>query len=249
MDENMKIIAKGDMVDVYRKDDKVIKVFHENSNKTSAMYEALTHSRVEKTGIQMPIIHEISKTNNKWSITMDHVEGKTLYQIMKDDPENILKYIEQMVDLQILIHSKSVMDLSLLKDKLTYLIKNVEEIDDVTQYELLTRLEGMPKHTKLCHCNFSPMNIIINDKGTYVVDWVASAQGNASADIGITYMILCLEFPEAAEKYLDMFCKKTNTKKKYVQDWLPIIAAAKLPNCKPEEKELLLKWIDVVEYE
>ena len=52
-----------------------------------------------------------------------------------------------------------------------------------------------------------------------------------------------------AETYMNMFCEKTNTSKKYVQEWLPIVAAARLTEHRPEEKELLTKWIDVVAYE
>ena len=48
---------------------------------------------------------------------------------------------------------------------------------------------------------------------------------------------------------MDAFCKKSNTEKRYVQTWLPIVAAAQLTKQKEEEKELLMKWLDVVEYE
>ena len=114
---------------------------------------------------------------------------------------------------------------------------------------MLTRLDSMPKHIKLCHGNFTPENIIINDKGTYVVDWVAARQGNASADVAKTYLLLSLQSKDIAERYMNLFCEKTNTSKKYVQDWLPIVAAARLTEQKPEEKELLMKWVDVVSYE
>ena len=107
----------------------------------------------------------------------------------------------------------------------------------------------MRKHIKLCHGNFSPKNIIINDEGTYVLDWVAARQGNASADVARTYLLLCLEYPEIAEKYMDKFCMASGTSKRYVQAWLPIVAAAQLIKNKPEEKDLLMKWIDVVEYD
>ena len=136
-----------------------------------------------------------------------------------------------------------------LKDKLNRLINSLDCIDDVKKYELLTRLDSMPKHVKLCHGNFMPENIILSDKGTYVVDWVAARQGNASADVGRTYLLLCLKMPEIAEKYLNLFCEKTNTSKKYVQDWLPIVAAARLTEGLPEEKDFLMKWLDVVAYE
>ena len=41
--DNRKLIAKGDIVDVYQEGDKVIKIFKEDQTKTAAMYEALTH--------------------------------------------------------------------------------------------------------------------------------------------------------------------------------------------------------------
>ena len=41
----------------------------------------------------------------------------------------------------------------------------------------------------------------------------------------------------------------TDTAKQYVQRWMPITAASRLGKGIPEEKELLEKWLDVVEYE
>ena len=243
------LIASGEAVDIYKDGKYAIKVFKENQPKTAALYEALTHARVETTGLPVPIIHEVTVIDGKWAIVMDHIEGKTLHAMMKEDPENIEKYINDMVDIQLEIHSKTAPLLSKLKDKMIRQIQSLDCIDDVKRYELLTRLDSMPKHKKLCHGNFTPMNIIISDDKTYIVDWVAARQGNASADVGRTYLMLSLDFPEAAELYLDTFCKKSGTAKKYVQAWLPIVAAAQLTQNKPEEKDLLLKWIDVVDYE
>lgn len=243
------LIASGKSVDVYKDGDNVIKVFKAGLPKTAALFEALTHSRIEKTGLPIPIIHEVSIVNGKWAITMDCIEGKTLYQLMKEDEANIDKYINDMVDLQMLIHSKSVPNLSKLKDSLTSSIKSLDSVDDIKKYELLTRLESMPKHKKLCHGNFTPMNIIYKDDRYYILDWVRARQGNASADVGNTYLKLCLDFPDVAEKYIELFCNKSGTAKKYVQDWLPIVAAAQLAEHKPQEEGLLLKWIDVVQYE
>lgn len=243
------LISSSETVDVYREGDIAIKLFKEGSRKTNPLYESLTHARVEDTGLNIPKIHEVSVIDGRWAIHMDLIEGETLADKMKEDPANMDQYLNQMVDIQLEIHSKVVPKLSKLKDKLARQINELTCIDDVKKYELLTRLDSMPKHNKLCHGNFVPENIIINDKGTYIVDWVAARQGNASADVGKTYLLLSLQSPEMAERYLNLFCEKTNTSKKYVQEWLPIVAAARLTEHKPEEKELLMKWIDVVAYE
>jgi thiamine kinase-like enzyme len=154
-----------------------------------------------------------------------------------------------MVDLQLEIHAKRAPLLNKLKDKLIRQIDNLESIDHIKKYDLLTRLDGMPKHVKVCHGDFNPQNIIVSGGKMYVLDWVHASQGNASADAARTYLLFALHDKKTADIYLDIFCKKSKTAKRYVETWLPIVAAAQLTKNKPEEKEFLMKWLDVVEYE
>ncbi|MDR2865533.1 MAG: phosphotransferase, partial [Spirochaetaceae bacterium] len=123
--------------------------------------------------------------------------------------------------------------------------------DATCRYELHTRLESLPKHTKLCHGDFNPSNIIITDNDeAYIIDWSHAAQGNASADAAQTYLLFWLTGNiNAADKYLDLFCAKSDTAKQYVQKWISIISASRLARAKPEEREFLLHWANVVEYE
>ncbi len=45
------------------------------------------------------------------------------------------------------------------------------------------------------------------------------------------------------------FCQKSDTARQYVEKWIPIVAASQSVKGKPEEREFLKKWVDVVEYE
>ena len=49
--------------------------------------------------------------------------------------------------------------------------------------------------------------------------------------------------------YMKLFCKKSDTAKQYVQQWLPIVAAAQLTKDNELEKDFLMKWIDVIDYQ
>ena len=169
---------------------------------------------------------------------------------MDEHPEKTDEYLELFLNLQMEVYSKTSPLLNKLKDKLHREICQTT-LDATTRYELHTRLEAMPKHKKVCHGDFNPSNIIINEKEEpYIIDWAHVAQGNASADVARTYLLFCLEGKETlAEKYLEGFCKKSGTEKRYVQNWLPIVAAAQSVKENIEERELLLKWADVVDYE
>ena len=148
------------------------------------------------------------------------------------------------------IHEKKAPLLTKLKDKMNRKISQAD-IDATTRYELHTRLEGMPKHNKVCHGDFNPSNIIITDEGVpYILDWSHATQGNASADVARTYLLFWLEGNiEGAKKYMELFCKKSDTAKQYIEKWLPIVAASQSVKGNAKEREFLLSWVAVVDYE
>ena len=247
---NDKILAERPGKKIYREGDKLIKLFDKGYSKADILNEALNQARVEETDLNIPRIEAVTVVDGSWSIVMNYIEGPTLEQLMQEHPEKIDEYLELFVSLQRTVHSKRVPLLNMLIEKMNRKI-SAAELDATTRYDLHTRLSGMKRHTKLCHGDFNPSNIIISADGTpYIVDWAHATQGNASADVARTYLLFYLQGKEdIAEKYLKIFCKKTDTAIQYVQKWIPIVAASRLVKAPEEEKGFLMRWIDVVEYE
>ncbi len=244
------IIAERPGKTIYRDGDRCIKVFGEGFSKADVLNEALNQARVEGTGLNIPSIREVTLIDGKWAIVTDFIEGKTLSQMMKENPEKKDEYIGMLVDIQLSIHSHTCPLLTKLKDKMHRKISS-SSIDATVRYELHTRLEGMPKHNKLCHGDLCPSNVIITADGTpYIIDWAHATQGNASADAARTYLTFKLSGDDAAaESYLNLFCKKSDTARQYVQKWMPIVAASQSVKGKPEEREFLMSWVNVVDWQ
>ena len=245
-----RVIAVRNSKTVYRDGDACIKVFDEEYSKADVLNEALNQARIEETGLNIPKIREVLTIDGKWAIVSDYIKGKTLAQLMKDNPEKKEEYIELLVDLQMEVHSKRSPLLNKLRDKMNMKI-SMADLNDATKYELHTRLNGMPKHTKVCHGDFNPGNIIIGADGkAYIIDWSHATQGNAAADAARTYLLFRLDYDaEDAEKYLELFCKKSGTENKYIQKWLPVVASSQSVKGNAKEREFLLSWADVVDYE
>ncbi len=245
-----RIIAVRTNKTVYRSGEYCVKVFDDDFSKVDVLNEALNQARVEETGLNIPKIVEVTKIDGKWAIVSEFVEGKTLARLMEENPDKKDEYLEKFVDLQIEVQSKKCPLLTKLRDKMNRKI-DLTNLDESIKYELHTRLEGMPKHNKLCHGDFNPSNIIIKDDGTaYFIDWSHATQGNASADVARTYMLFWLAGDiEGAEKYLELFCKKSGTDKRYVQKWMPIVAASQSVKGHEKEREFLMSWIDVAEFQ
>ena len=245
-----KVIAVRTSKTVYKDGDCAIKVFDADYKKSDILNEALNQARVEETGLPIPKLLEVGVVDGKWAIVSKFIKGKTLARLMDENPDKIDEYMNLFVDIQLDIHSRKAPLLNKLKDKMNRKISETD-LDATTRYELHTRLEGMPKHNKVCHGDFRPSNVIVGEDGVnYIIDWSHATQGNASADAARTYLVFYLKGEEElAEKYLDLFCQKSDTAKQYVQKWLPIVAASQSVKRNPEEKELLTRWLDVVDYE
>lgn len=248
--EKSNIIAVRPTKTVYRDGQRAVKIFNEGYLKSAILNEALNQTRAEEAGINIPNLIEVTMFDNRWAIISEYKEGKTLEQLMDENPDRIDEYIERFVSLQLSVHNKSAPLLNKLRDKMQSKISKAD-LDPTTRYELHTRLESMPKHNKVCHGDFCPSNIICGTDGIdYIIDWSHATQGNASADAARTYLLFMLEGKkDIAEKYLKLFCLKSDTARQYIDKWLPIVAASQLVKEKTEEREFLMRWIDVVDYD
>ena len=245
-----KIIAVRTGKTIYKDEDRAVKVFDSDYSKADILNEALNQARIEETGLNIPKILGVNMIDGKWAIVSEFIKGKTMAQLIEENPDKFDEYLEQFVDIQMSIHEMKAPLLTKLKDKMNRKISQAD-IDATTRYELHTRLEGMPKHNKLCHGDFWMSNIIIAEDNTpYILDWSHATQGNASADAARTYLLFWLNGDiDGAKKYLDLFCKKSDTARQYVQKWMPIVAASQSVKGNAKEREFLLSWVDVVDYE
>ena len=244
------VIARRTAKTVYRDGEFAVKVFDAAYSKADILNEALNLARIEETGLRVPQIEEVTKIDGKWAIVTTFIEGKTLASLMEEHPEKQADYLQMFVRLQLEMHQKTSPLLNKLKDKMERKIRQAA-LDPHCRYELHTRLESMPKHNKVCHGDFNPTNIIVTPQGIpYILDWSHATQGNASADAARTYLLFCLSGRTAlAEDYLTMFCEQSGTARRYAEQWMPIVAASQSVKGNPDERDLLLSWANIADYE
>lgn len=232
---------------------KVYKEFVRDFPKDEVFHEAFVNARVESiAGSIVPAVLEVRESSENEGclvLVREYVPGRTLLELMEENPEKTDEYLDMMLSLQLELQRLDASMLESLKDKMARQINSLSEIDEGTRYELLTRLSSAPTHTKLCHGDFRPENIIVDDEGKcHVIDWVHATGGNASADIARTCLILALRDKKLSEKYLDMFCERTATDKYYVWNFFPVVAAAQLTKKRPEEEAELKAQLNICDH-
>lgn len=246
----MQLIYQGIGKKVYRNGDVLIKQFDETYSKADILNEALNQARVEESSLNIPKFLGMSMVDGKWSLEWEYIEGETLASLMEKNPEKMDEYLNFFVDLQIQVSREKVPLLMHLRDKMHAKI-SASSFPASVRYDLHVRIDGLPRHNKLCHGDFQPSNIIIKADGTaYIIDWAHATQGNGSADAARTYLLFKLQGKDdVAEKYLRLFCTKTDTAIQYVQKILPIVAASQSVKRKPGEAEFLAQWVNVCDWQ
>lgn len=239
-----RVIAVRNSKTIYRDGEKCIKVFAETYTKADVLNEAVNQARMEETDLNVPFLYEVTSLDGKWAIVSEFIKGKTLAQLMEEEPEKKDAYLALLVKVQMEVQANKVPLPHHLQHKLNQKIIEAQ-IDEGTRLKLQQRLGTMDTYTNVCHGDFTPSNIIMTEDGMpYILDWSHAAQGDAAADAARTYLFfrLCGD-TDGADRYLDLFCEGSNTLKSYIQNWIPIVAAAQSVKCSRKEKEFLLSLL------
>ena len=143
---NRVILEEKSYKTVYREGNVIVKEFSPSHPKTNVFNEAYIHSCVEEAGVQVPHIISVAPANGGWALSMEYISGKTLEELMRENPERTEEYIEKLADIQIEVCQHKVPKLRNTRYKLEEIINHMTEIDATTRYELLQRIHGMKRH-------------------------------------------------------------------------------------------------------
>lgn len=248
--DSKQLIVEHSNKKVYDLGTQIVKVFNADKPASDVLNEALNLARVTESGVKTPHVVEVSQVEGAgWALVTEKVPGVTLEQKMEEDPSRFYEYLEQFVDLQISIHQLHNQLLPRQKDKYGRMIDSLDGLNATTRYNLQERLNGMRRHRRICHGDFNPSNVIVSDDGTLsVCDWAHATQGSPAADAAMTYLLFAMKDQQQAEAYLELYCDRADEPMQVVRQWMSIVAASELARKRGDQKEFLMRWIDVVDY-
>lgn len=248
--DSKQLIVEHSNKKVYDLGTQIVKVFNADKPASDVLNEALNLARVTESGVKTPHVVEVSQVEGAgWALVTEKVLGVTLEQKMEEDPSRFYEYLEQFVDLQISIHQLHNQLLPRQKDKYGRMIDSLDGLNATTRYNLQERLNGMRRHRRICHGDFNPSNVIVSEDGTLsVCDWAHATQGSPAADAAMTYLLFAMKDQQQAEAYLELYCDRADEPMQVVRQWMSIVAASELARKRGDQKEFLMRWIDVVDY-
>jgi len=131
-----------------------------------------------------------------------------------------------------------------MTDKLHHQIELTETLNRTQKNFLLKKLGSMIFEPRLCHGDFHPFNLILNDGTVSIIDWVDSSSCDIRADVIRTFLLLSEASVKLAEMYVHIYCRNTGLTRDEIFQWAPIIAAPRLSeNVSGEQYKRVLEFV------
>lgn len=239
-----RIIAVRNDKTVYRDGEFCVKVFDSSHTKSDILSEALYQTMAREAGLNVPDVKRITEIDGRLSIISDYIKGQTLDSLIRDNPQRRKEYLRIFTNTQLELQSKRCPLPGRMHDIVGQAIMRTE-FNATLRYDLGVRLSALPKLQKLCHGDFIPENLILDESGNvYILDWSRASLGNPAADAAISYLLMRYSGDrESADLYLDLYTSGSGIDIGRIRAWIPLAAAARTAFAHRTEREFLRPWV------
>jgi uncharacterized protein (TIGR02172 family) len=258
----MRKIGEGRTAEIYEGDTGyVLKLYHNHIPYEAVKDEFRITQEINKLNLPSPKVLRIEEHSGRYGIVMEYLTGETIVSAIIKDHDNAMDLAKQMAEVHYQIHREKVsIHLPSQKAQIMEMIHTVDLLSLDDQRVILDQLKKLPDSKAICHTDFHPENILIQDQ-LVVIDWANACLGHPVGDVARTIMILkYAAYPEDipkevhtaltnvkdafSETYLKHYCHLSGISENEIDSWLLPTMAARLSEYIPvEEKERLLHEI------
>ncbi len=253
-------IAEGRTAEIYVWDDRyVLKLYRDWCPPDWVGYEARIAGAVFQAGISSPEVGGIIEVNGRRALLYQRLEGIPMLQDLNARPWMLWNHARSLAEMQVKINQKSIAGLPSYKDRLRYDIHRAAPLTEGLRQKALALLDALPDGNCVCHGDYHPANVLITKSGPVAIDWMTACTGRPWADVARTSLILGIGAKTAGDQvrpiirvlvrlfqriYLNRYRTIYPDHDQELEHWLPVIAAARLNEDIPPEREELIKMIE-----
>ena len=235
----------------------VLKLFHDWCPPTWIEHEARIARVVQTIGLPVPAVGDLIQVNGRRGIIYERVRGRSMLQTILFQPWAMTRMARQLAELHAAMHDLAAPDLPSQRHQLHSRIERVSTLPADVRSAVLAALDQLPDGDRLCHNDFHPDNVMMTARGPTIIDWTDAMRGNPLADIARTLLLFEVGTPpqpllrmlidlvrrQFRNVYLEHYFRLRPEGRDQLAAWRPIIAAARLIEDIPGERERLIAQV------
>jgi len=259
----MRQIGVGRTADIYQYGaDRALKLFRPEISERAVEEELRRAEIVFASGVPSPRPFGTVDVDGRIGIVYERANGPTLLARMIAEPGRLQEYARRLADIHADIHARSVDGIANpMKGALKRGIGAGIGLDGTECAAVLAMLERLPDGRALCHGDFHPDNVVLDEERIWILDWMTCASGDPAADAARTIVLLRFgSVPVGAsaadanrldgaratlvEQYMAHYAALTGTDAERIRAWLAPVAAARLSEGVPDdERRRLIEFV------
>ena len=248
-------------------DERVMKLYREGCSRDYVRREARVSRIANELGLPAPAVYKADTEDGLWElygrlgILFDWVEGPTMLRDLLRRPWMLVAHSKALAALHAQVHSKPGEGLPDGRARIeTVIARMTESLTESQRSAALAELASLPEGRSVCHGDFHPDNIILQEGGPVIVDWGPASCGHPLADVVWTYLLYTIsDGPMGASLwmrmllrtvrrislrvYLRTYFRLTKTSWPELEAWLGVVAILRLGDGISEERDALLRLI------
>lgn len=237
-------------------DGRVLKLFRPGFA-ANGQYEYAIAQQVAALNVGAPAVYGTVEMEGRFGIVYAYVGGESMLSRLESNPMRIRKDAHRLAALQVVVNSHAAHGLPRLTAKLESAIRRAPGLDDAVRSRVLDYLATLPDGDRLCHFDFHPDNILLDESGQEtVIDWPNACAGDPYADACRTALIMSSDalppdtaplmaaaiqkFRQSMRRQFEAeYLRLSGGSEADIRRWLAPVAAARLSEAIPEEEAYL----------
>lgn len=161
-----------------------------------AAREAAALDAAGRAGCAVPAVDGAFGYDGRPGPILQRIDGPDLLSVIEKRPWTVVSAARTMGRVHAELHRVvAPRELPSVKLVLESRIKASEEIPSDLAGFALDVLKQLPDGDRLCHGDFHPGNILVSERGPFVVDWINAGRGEPAGDVARTNLLLKLGSP------------------------------------------------------
>ncbi len=238
-------LGQGNTAEIYQYGEgRILKLFRQQMPYLMIEREYKVTKVVQEYLDNIPKAYELIERDQRHGIVYEQIKGVDMTKAMIRNLFGMNAECRRLAAIHYRVHEQNIDVGFSLKDKLAQNMNGCTELTSEEKNKIIQYMETLPDGTKLCHLDFHPGNIMLQDGKYYVIDWMTACTGDAAADVARTVLLMqmgemmhisplmrrvlsCI-MRAIGKKYLHEYIRLSGRTEEEIEKWMLPIAAARL---------------------
>ena len=264
--ESLVLVGQGRTAEIFEwEEGRVLRLFRPGASVQYAQREMRAFRWVNEAELPCPAVYPSDSDDGlivieeRLGFVMDRADGPSMLQVLAKRPWKLWPFARALAAFHLSMHQQVVPNLPSQRDRFHRVIDRLaDELGETLAARLRASLDKLDNGGSVCHGDFHPDNVILSDRGPVVIDWGPATAGTPAADVAWTvYLFRHGGHPPGMSRwqrgilsalrrmflavYRRAYLRGAVFSWNEVKKWGPVIAAIRLGDGIPEERECLLR--------